>query len=58
MIPHQWHAAPDSHDVPNRRPVSIMRRGERLVFWRDGSVILYRRHRRVLVDAARIPEKP
>jgi phenylpropionate dioxygenase-like ring-hydroxylating dioxygenase large terminal subunit len=36
MIPNQWYAVLDSHDVPSGRPVSIMRMGERLVFWRDG----------------------
>ena len=57
MIPDQWHAVPDSNDVPSGRPVSVMRRGERLVFWRDGMVILYRR-RRVPLDADGFPEKP
>lgn len=58
MIPGQWHTVPDSNDVPSGRPVSVMRRGERLVFWSGGLVILYRRRRRVRLDAAGIPEKP
>jgi len=58
MIPNQWYAVLDSHDVSSGRPVSIMRMGERLVFWRDGPVILYRRHRRAPLDAAGIPENP
>lgn len=57
MIPNQGYSVPDSDDVPGGQPVSIMRMGERLVFWTDGTVILYRRHRRAMFDAASIPEK-
>jgi phenylpropionate dioxygenase-like ring-hydroxylating dioxygenase large terminal subunit len=40
MIPNQWYAVLDSREVPRGRPVSVLRMGERLVFWRDktGSV--------------------
>jgi hypothetical protein len=58
MIPNQWYAVLDSHDVPSGRPVSIIRMGDRLVFWGAGPVILYRRHRWTLLDAAGIPESP
>jgi hypothetical protein len=58
MIHHQWYAVLDSHDVPGGRPVSIMRMGGRLVFWRDRPVIIPRRQRRALLDEAGIPEKP
>jgi phenylpropionate dioxygenase-like ring-hydroxylating dioxygenase large terminal subunit len=36
MIPNQWYAVLDSREVPRGRPVSILRMGERMVFWRDG----------------------
>jgi len=42
MISNPWYAVPDSHDVPDGRPVSIMRMGDR----------------RALLDAMGIPEKP
>jgi phenylpropionate dioxygenase-like ring-hydroxylating dioxygenase large terminal subunit len=35
MIPDQWYAVLESSQVPAGRPVSIIRMGERLVFWRD-----------------------
>jgi hypothetical protein len=58
MIHNQKYAVLDSHDVTGGRPVSIMRMGERLVFWRDGPVIIPRRHRRTLLDETGVPEKP
>jgi hypothetical protein len=57
MIPDQWKAIPDSNSVPNGRPVSVMRRGERLILCSDGWVLLYRR-RRVPLDADGFPENP
>jgi phenylpropionate dioxygenase-like ring-hydroxylating dioxygenase large terminal subunit len=37
MIPNQWYAVLDSRDVPRGRPVSVLRMGERLVFWRGAT---------------------
>jgi phenylpropionate dioxygenase-like ring-hydroxylating dioxygenase large terminal subunit len=37
MIPNQWYAILDSRRIPRHRPVSILRMGEKLVFWRDAS---------------------
>ncbi len=34
MIPNQWYAILESHEVPAGRPVGATRLGERLVFWR------------------------
>lgn len=35
MIPNQWYAVLDSHEVPRDKPVGVVRMGEKLVFWRD-----------------------
>jgi phenylpropionate dioxygenase-like ring-hydroxylating dioxygenase large terminal subunit len=36
MIRDQWYAVLESSQVPAGRPVSVVRMGEKLVFWRDG----------------------
>jgi len=36
MIPNQWYAILESRSLKSKRPVGIMRMGERLVLWRDG----------------------
>jgi hypothetical protein len=58
MIPNPWNTFLDSREVPRGRPVSVVHVGERILLWRDSPIILYRRHRRALLDAAGIPEKP
>jgi phenylpropionate dioxygenase-like ring-hydroxylating dioxygenase large terminal subunit len=35
MIPNQWYAVLESNEVPARKPVGVLRMGEKLVFWRD-----------------------
>ena len=37
FIPNQWYPIFDSSKLKRRKPVGIMRLGERLVLWRDGS---------------------
>ena len=36
MIPKQWYVVMDSTQV-KKRPVGVVRLGEKLVFWRDSS---------------------
>jgi phenylpropionate dioxygenase-like ring-hydroxylating dioxygenase large terminal subunit len=44
MIPNQWYAVMESHEVPGGKPLGVTRLGEKLVFWRDrrGQVICQR----------------
>ena len=35
MIPNQWYAVLESHEIPRRQPIGVIRLGEKLVFWRD-----------------------
>ena len=37
FIPNQWYPIFDSSKLKRRKPVGIMRLGERLVLWRDSS---------------------
>ena len=37
FIPNQWYPIFDSSKLNRRKPIGIMRLGERLVLWRDGS---------------------
>lgn len=35
MIPNQWYAVLESHEVKRGKPVGVTRMGEKMVFWRD-----------------------
>ena len=35
MIPNQWYAVLESHEVKRGKPVGVTRMGEQMVFWRD-----------------------
>jgi phenylpropionate dioxygenase-like ring-hydroxylating dioxygenase large terminal subunit len=35
MIPNQWYAVLESHEVKRGKPVGLTRMGEKMVFWRD-----------------------
>ena len=41
MIPNQWYAVLESHEVKRGKPVGVTRMGEKMVFWRDqgGNVV-------------------
>jgi hypothetical protein len=58
MIPNPLVVVRNSREVPSGRPVFVARMGERLLLWKDGPVIFYRRYRRAPLDAAGVPEKP
>ncbi len=37
MIPNQWYAVLESHEVKRGKPVGVTRLGEKIVFWRDNA---------------------
>ena len=39
LVPDRWYIVLDADEVPRRRPVGVVRHGERLVFWRSGGAV-------------------
>lgn len=61
MIPNQWYAVLESHEVKDTRPVSFKRLNEDLVFWRDarGKVVVMTDrcpHRQVKLSLGKVVE--
>ena len=59
MIPNQWYAVLESHEVKRGKPVGVTRMGEKMVFWRDshgkvGCVVDQCPHRGVALSAGKL----